>query len=153
MGPFKGGGPRLGAGLVAAAALAALGADEPRGRADALVRPASVAPGPLGRPARTPPGGAPSGASWAWPAIGMALAFAGLGCASWAARRRGAGEARGAGSVRVIGRTYLAPKQAVHLVQAGGRLLIVGTGPGGPPSLLSTLPDPAKDETAGGGGA
>ena len=48
-----------------------------------------------------------------------------------------------AGSLRVVGRTSLSPKHTVYLLEAGRRVLIVGTGPQGPPSLLGDLTAPA----------
>jgi len=42
----------------------------------------------------------------------------------------------------VIGRTSLSPRHTVHLLSIGQRVLIVGTGPQGAPSLLGELTDP-----------
>jgi flagellar protein FliO/FliZ len=45
----------------------------------------------------------------------------------------------GAGALNVISRVSLSPKHAVYLLRAGGRVLLVGTGPQGAPSLISEL--------------
>jgi hypothetical protein len=44
--------------------------------------------------------------------------------------------------LRVVGRTSLSPRHTVHLLSVGARVLIVGTGPQGAPSLLGELTDP-----------
>ena len=44
----------------------------------------------------------------------------------------------------MVGRTSLSPKQTVYLLRVGDRVLIVGAGPQGPPSLLGELTDPAE---------
>jgi hypothetical protein len=45
-----------------------------------------------------------------------------------------------------VGRVSLPPKHAVFLVKAGGRTLLIGTGPQGAPSLLGELDE--DDEAA-----
>jgi flagellar protein FliO/FliZ len=45
------------------------------------------------------------------------------------------------GSMKVIGRVGLTPKHAVYMVQVGRRVLVIGTGPQGAPSLISELDD------------
>ena len=45
-------------------------------------------------------------------------------------------------TLRVVGRTSLSPRHTVHLLSIGQRVLIVGTGPQGAPSLLGELTDP-----------
>jgi Flagellar biosynthesis protein, FliO len=42
-------------------------------------------------------------------------------------------------TVQVVGRTNLSPKHSVYLLQVGRRVLLVGTGPQGAPSLISEL--------------
>jgi flagellar biogenesis protein FliO len=85
-----------------------------------------------------------TGSGWLGPA-GIALALAVLGGVSLAARRgRGWSPTPGAAAatrVRVIGRTSLSPRHTVHLLGVGRRVLIVGTGPQGAPSLLGELTD------------
>jgi hypothetical protein len=46
------------------------------------------------------------------------------------------------GAVHVVGRVSLSPKHSVYLIRVGRRVLLVGTGPQGPPSLISELDDP-----------
>ena len=81
---------------------------------------------------------------WWFGTAGVALALAVVGWGSVAARRfvvpRG-----GSGPVpmRVVGRTSLSPKHTVYLLDVGGRVLILGTGPQGAPTLLGELADPA----------
>ncbi len=56
-------------------------------------------------------------------------------------------------SVQVVSRTNLSPKHSVYLLQVGRRVLLVGTGPQGPPSLIGELdeipetrPDARREE-------
>jgi hypothetical protein len=105
------------------------------------------------RRAPAAPGGGVGGSGWGWPLGGVTVILAALGWASLAARRPGLAGAREAGALRIIGRTPLGPKQAVYLLRAGDRILIVGTGPGGPPSLLATMPEFPPDGPAAGGPA
>jgi hypothetical protein len=86
---------------------------------------------------------------WWLGTTGIALALAVCGGISVAACRGGRGRGRWcwppaqAGSVlRVVGRTSLSPRHTVYLLRAGDRVLIVGTGPQGAPSLLGELTDP-----------
>lgn len=82
--------------------------------------------------------------SWWLGTAGVALALAVCGWASVGARKY-LPKAVGAGSttVRVVGRTSLSPKHSVYLLEVGGRVLIVGAGPQGSPSLLGELTEPA----------
>jgi hypothetical protein len=80
-----------------------------------------------------------SGGWWVGTA-GVALVLAGCGGLSLASRRYLPQPA--AGSLRVVGRTRLSAKHAMFLVKAGESVLIVGTGPQGPPALLGELTDP-----------
>src|SRR5262249_51733085 len=43
------------------------------------------------------------------------------------------------GTLRVVGRTRISPRHTVYLLGVGDRVLIVGTGPQGAPSLLGEL--------------
>ncbi len=79
---------------------------------------------------------------WWLGTAGIALALALFGGISLASRRYG--PQREGGPLRVVGRTSLSPKQTVYLLRVGDRVLIVGAGPGGPPSLLGELTDPAE---------
>ncbi|HMI92321.1 MAG TPA: flagellar biosynthetic protein FliO, partial [Polyangiales bacterium] len=61
----------------------------------------------------------------------------------WVARRGGFGAALPAAdaglSLRVLARLALEPRKALYLVRVGERTLLLGTGEGGPPSLLIDL--------------
>jgi flagellar biogenesis protein FliO len=80
---------------------------------------------------------------WWMGTAGIALALAVCGGISLATRGgwRWA-QVNTVGTVRVVGRTSLSPRHTVHLLSVGHRVLIVGTGPQGPPSLLGELTDP-----------
>lgn len=78
--------------------------------------------------------------------VGLTLLLAVVGGAAWAFRRWGGRIERGPGPVRVVARTPLTPRHAIHLVQAGERWLLVGTGTTGAPSLLGEL---GPDELSG----
>lgn len=90
-------------------------------------------------------GGVVSGSSRWLLTGGVAVALVGLGAASLGTGRRGLLAGREAGDVRIVGRVQLTPKHAVHLLRAGDRTLIVGTGQGGPPALLGELSEPLAD--------
>jgi len=94
-----------------------------------------------GSAARTPAGGS----SWWLAPSGFALALALFGGASVACRRFLPRDGGSPGALRVVGRTSLSPKHAVHLVRAGDRILMIGTGPQGPPALLGEWPDSRPD--------
>jgi len=117
----------------------------PTGRRPFPTRGAS-APGPGARRVPGRPEATGSGGWWLGTA-GIALALAVCGWASAAAKRglpRGGVSAAGLG-LRVVGRTSLSPRHTVYLLRAGDRVLIVGTGPQGSPSLLGELDaDPAE---------
>ncbi len=72
---------------------------------------------------------------------GIALALAVVGGLSVASKRFLPIASTGSTSLRVVSRTSLSPRHAVYLVQAGDRVLVVGTGPQGPPALLGELDD------------
>jgi flagellar biogenesis protein FliO len=73
---------------------------------------------------------------------GIALALAAFGGMSVAARKFLPQSE--SGPLRVLGRTSLSPKHAVYLLKAGDKVLIVGTGPQGPPTLLGEMPPEAS---------
>jgi flagellar protein FliO/FliZ len=85
--------------------------------------------------------GEPASSGFWWlGSAGVGLALAAFGWASLAARGfRPGGEPA---ALRVLGRTSLGSKQAVSLVQVGDRILIIGTGAQGAPSLLGEIDDP-----------
>lgn len=88
--------------------------------------------------------GAQSTSGWWLGTVGIAVALAIFGGVSIASRRYL--PQQGAGSLRVVGRTSLSPKHTVYLLKAGDRILIVGAGPQGAPSLLGELTEPAETE-------
>jgi hypothetical protein len=99
--------------------------------------------------------GEPAGHSGGWwlGTAGVALALAVVGGLSVASRRFAPAAQPGAPGLRVVGRTSLSPRHAVYLVRAGDRVLVLGTGPQGPPSLLGELDDePAAGAGPGRGG-
>lgn len=89
---------------------------------------------------------ADAGSGWWTGTVVIAVALAACGWGSVVARRYLPKNALGAGGnpLRVVGRTSLSPKHSIYLVEAGGKTLIVGTGPQGPPSLLGELPGPPE---------
>jgi flagellar protein FliO/FliZ len=75
-----------------------------------------------------------------WPGMaGIALILAICGGITAVARRFAPPPA--AGAVQVVGRASLSPKHSVFLLKVGRKVLLVGAGPQGPPSLISELDD------------
>jgi flagellar protein FliO/FliZ len=93
-----------------------------------------------GRGAGLERSGATGGWGFGWIGVGLVLAACGI---AGVVARRGQRAVRDttAQGLRVVGRTPLGPRHAVYLVRAGDRLLLVGTGAQGPPSLLGELED------------
>jgi flagellar protein FliO/FliZ len=91
-----------------------------------------------GRPGTSIPA---STSSWWMGTAGIALALAAFGGMSLAAKKFLPQSE--SGPLRVVGRTSLSPKHAVYLLKAGDKVLIVGTGPGGSPTLLGEMPPDA----------
>jgi flagellar protein FliO/FliZ len=130
-------------------ALLSLWLDTPSGRteepapADELVR----VPRPSAHLARFTAGPAPSGegtrsqaaSGWWLGSAGIALILAVCGAVCVAARKYG--PQRSTSLVQVVGRVSLSPRQAIVLVRAGPRILLIGTGTQGSPTLLGELPD------------
>lgn len=80
---------------------------------------------------------------WWLGTAGIALALAVCGGISLATRGGWRwSQVSTAGTLRVVGRTSLSPRHTIHLLSVGRRVLIVGTGPQGAPSLLGELTDP-----------
>jgi flagellar protein FliO/FliZ len=140
----------VGAALIAGLLDPGAGLDRRPARADQAPLPTGVAiadPAPSRPfPARGSAGrraeGDPEGAGGWWiGTAGIALALALCGGISLATRRYWPPLHAG-GVLRVVGRASLSPKHTVHLLSVGGRVLIVGTGPQGAPSLLGELTDP-----------
>jgi len=75
---------------------------------------------------------------------GITLALAICGGVVVAARRFSSQGA--AGEIRVVSRVSLSPKHTVYLLRVGRRVLLVGAGPQGAPSLISELDDLAEIE-------
>ena len=65
---------------------------------------------------------------------GIVLALAAFGAISLASRRYL--PSQDSGAVRVIGRAALSPKHSVCLVRANHRIVLIGLGPQGSPTLL-----------------
>lgn len=86
-----------------------------------------------------------SSSTWWLGTGGIALALAAVGGLSVASKRF-LPPRSGANALRVLGRTSLSPKHSVYLLEVGQRILIIGTGAQGAPSLLGELTDPAECE-------
>jgi flagellar biogenesis protein FliO len=92
--------------------------------------------------------------TWSLAMIGVTLALA--ICGGMVAASRRFLPRRADGVVQVVGRVSLSPKHAVYLLRVGRRLLLVGAGSQGAPSLISELDDlvefdpdlPARGEEA-----
>ncbi len=94
-------------------------------------QPGSVA----GSPESAPRG--PGSSGWWLGSAGITLVLAVCGAICVAARRYWPQES--AGSVRVVGRISLSSRHSIFLVRAGERVLLIGTGSQGAPSLLGEL--------------
>lgn len=117
-------------------ALSSARADDALARRPFPSRESASRPG--GSNAAAAPGAGSSG--WWLGTVGVAIGLAVCGWASVAARRwPGRAAASGATGIRVLGRTSLSPKHSVYLVEVGRRVLILGAGPQGAPSLLGEL--------------
>lgn len=137
----------------AAAALAVLVLLAPCGRTYGEDRPSGAVQNEPERRASPPRGSIARGAGAAgrsegtagwWVGTGaVALALAACGWLSLLARRYRPGVAVGSQAMRVVGRTSLSPKHSVYLLEVDGRVLIVGAGSQGAPSLLGELGVPA----------
>ncbi len=119
--------------LVAALAPGIVKADETSSPA-AYVRHKIIPPPKVGRS----PAATPASSNWWMGTAGIALALAAFGGMSVAARKFLPQSE--SGPLRVLGRTSLSPKHAVYLLKAGDKVLIVGTGPQGSPTLLGEMP-------------
>ncbi len=101
------------------------------------------------RASRTAPTEGPDRSWWGMAGITAALAVSG---GIYAACRRFL-PPRLAGAVQVVGRMSLSPKHSVYVLRVGRRVLLVGTGPQGAPSLiteLDELPEVEPDLRQGG---
>ncbi len=96
-----------------------------------LSQPGSVA----GSPESAPRG--PGSSGWWLGSAGITLVMAVCGAICVAARKYRPRES--AGSLRVVGRVSLSSRHSIFLVRAGERVLLIGTGSQGAPSLLGEL--------------
>ncbi len=94
---------------------------------------------PRSRPS-SPPGESSNG--WWLVTPGIAAALAVFGGVSLASKRFL--PSRDTGPIRVVGRSSLSGKHSVYLLRVGDRVLILGTGPQGPPSALGEVTDPVE---------
>ena len=76
---------------------------------------------------------------WAPGIAGVALALAVVGGLATIARRFTPRPP--SGTVQVVGRVSLSPKHSVYMLRVGQRVLLLGAGPQGPPSLITELED------------
>lgn len=129
--------------------LALAGFSVPPGPARAEREPpsASIAPPPSfrdrwnrGQVDAMPPSSTSAG-WWLGPA-GVAAAIAVWGGVSLLQKRLLPLQA--AGSIQVVGRASLSPRQSVFLVRVGDRVLILGAGTQGPPTSLGEVTDAAE---------
>ena len=79
---------------------------------------------------------------WSLAMIGVTLALAVFG-GIVVAGRRFLPQPAGAG-MQVVGRVSLSPKHTVYMLRVGRRVLLIGAGPQGSPSLISELDDLAE---------
>ena len=101
---------------------------------------------PRGPARRGGDGRAEDAGGWWLGTAGITLALAVGGAVCMASRRYLPQPAATSGpALRVVGRTRLSPKQTVYLLQAGARVLVVGTGGQGAPTLLGEWTEPPAD--------
>jgi flagellar protein FliO/FliZ len=79
----------------------------------------------------------PVSTGWWLGSAGIALAMAVCGAVCVAARKYWPQDS--SGLVHVVGRVSLSPKHSIYLVRAGQRILLIGTGAQGAPTLLGEL--------------
>ncbi len=102
-------------------------------------------------PLRGEPDGSRSAGAEGWRpwSACLALGLAACGAVALTARRR---VIRGVPvELQVVGRASLTPKHGIYVLKVGGRMLVVGAGPQGPPALLTELdeaPTPTRPTDA-----
>jgi flagellar protein FliO/FliZ len=143
--------PTLVAGLLAAVALVAspapASAQEPSAASSEPTRePTRTSKSTLARQRQEASAALKGSQGWWMGTAGMIVVLGAAGALCIAVRRQAEGAT--AGRLRVLGRVSLPPKHAVFLVKAGGRTLLIGTGPQGAPSLLGELDDDQPDEAS-----
>jgi hypothetical protein len=84
---------------------------------------------------------------WFWGTAGIALVLA--LCGGLVAGARRFLPQAGGGGVQIVSRVSLSPKHAVYVLRIGRRMLLVGSGPQGPPALISELDDASHTAPAG----
>jgi flagellar biogenesis protein FliO len=89
---------------------------------------------------------APVSQAWWLGTTVMILALGGAGALCMAARKQGSHGATV--KLQIVGRVHLPPRHAVFAVKAGGRTLLIGTGPQGGPTLLGELDDEPAETLA-----
>ena len=112
-------------------------------------------PPPSSQPARAGAAGAsrvglglPHSSGWWFGTSGIALVLAVCGTVCALARRYRPQDSHGL--LRVVGRVSLSPRHSIFMVRAGRRMLLVGTGNQGAPTLLGELyDDDQPDGTTG----
>ncbi len=114
---------------------------------------AAIAGHPIQRPDPSTRSAVKSASGWWLGPAGVVLLLGVVASASWAARRYQLLPAREAGWLEVVGRVPLSPRHTVYAVRAGDRMLIVGTGAGGAPTLLANWPGSETPITRPGGGS
>jgi flagellar biogenesis protein FliO len=90
------------------------------------------------------PARSPASAGWWLGSTGIALALAICGAACVAARKYW--PQNSTGMVRVVGRVSLSPRQSIYLVRAGRRVILIGAGGQGAPTLLGELSEGEQTE-------
>jgi flagellar protein FliO/FliZ len=93
------------------------------------------------RPASGRASSDPGGGWWLVP-TGITAALAVFGGVSLASKRLL--PSRDSALLQVVGRSSLSNKHSVYLLRVGDRVLILGTGPQGPPSTLGEVTDPLE---------
>lgn len=88
----------------------------------------------------------PASQAWWLGTIVMILALGGAGAVCAAARKQCSAGATV--KLQVVGRVQLPPRHAVYAVKAGGRTLLIGTGPQGGPTFLGELDDEPAEAAA-----
>jgi flagellar biogenesis protein FliO len=90
------------------------------------------------------PARSPASSGWRLGSTGIALALAICGAACAASRKYWPQSSTGL--VRVVGRVSLSPRQAIYLVRAGRRVILIGAGGQGAPTLLGELSESEQSE-------
>jgi flagellar biogenesis protein FliO len=94
----------------------------------------------------SPSNPSPSSTGWWLGSAGIALVLAVSGAICIGARRFWPQDTSEA--LRVVGRVALSPRHSIFLVRAGGRVLLIGAGTQGAPTLLGELDEDAQNEFA-----